>query len=180
MGTCLVTLTENTTVSAVFTEDISQHTLTVITDGTGNGIVASNPDGILCGENCTEPFDDGTPIMLGAASQSGSTFTGWSGGGCSGTDPCEVTMTADTIVTATFTLVHSVIVEKSGAGTGTVIANGIDCGVICENTYDKGTGLMLDAIPDGRSTFAGWQVNGVPSGCVVVIDGPTTVTAIFE
>jgi hypothetical protein len=175
-----VTLSEDTSVFAVFTEDIPQHTLTVIIDGEGNGVVASNPGGILCGEACTEPFDDGTPVTLGAMPQSDSIFSGWSGGGCSGTEPCAVTMTADTMVTATFTPVHTLIIEKAGAGTGTVIADGIDCGVTCENTYDNGTGLMLKAIPDAGSTFIGWEVNGVPSGCLVVIDGPTTITATFE
>jgi hypothetical protein len=37
------------------------------------------------------------------ASPSGSVFTGWSGGGCSGTGPCVVTVTSATTVTATFT-----------------------------------------------------------------------------
>jgi hypothetical protein len=89
-------------------------------------------------------------------------------------------MTTDTMVTATFTPVHTLIVEKAGSGTGTVIADGINCGATCENSYDAGTGLVLKAIPDAGYTFTGWEVNGVPSGCLVVINGPTTVTATFE
>jgi beta-lactam-binding protein with PASTA domain len=38
-----------------------------------------------------------------ATADPGSTFTGWSGGGCSGTSNCVVTLNSDTAVTATFT-----------------------------------------------------------------------------
>ena len=41
--------------------------------------------------------------MLTATADPGSTFAGWSGGGCSGTATCTVTMNSDTAVTATFT-----------------------------------------------------------------------------
>ncbi len=75
---------------------------------------------------------------------------------------------------------YSLIVEKNGTGAGTVIAEGIDCGTTCMNSYDSDTGLIVKAIPDPGSTFVGWEINGVPSGCLVTIDGPTTVTAIFD
>ena len=42
-------------------------------------------------------------MTLTALTNSGSTFSGWSGGGCSGTGTCTVTMNAATSVTATFT-----------------------------------------------------------------------------
>src|SRR5438093_768142 len=41
-------------------------------------------------------------VTLTATPASGSTFTGWSGGGCSGTGSCSVTVTAAVSVTATF------------------------------------------------------------------------------
>jgi len=77
-------------------------TLTVLRSGTGTGTVTSSPGGINCGSDCSESYDQGTSVTLTATPASGSSFTGWSGGGCSGTGTCVVVMNADTEVTATF------------------------------------------------------------------------------
>jgi hypothetical protein len=45
-------------------------------------------------------------VTLRADPSSGSTFAGWSGGGCAGTGACSVTVTGSTQVTATFTASH--------------------------------------------------------------------------
>ena len=45
-------------------------------------------------------------MTLTATPASGSTFAGWSGGGCSGTGTCTVAMSADQNVTATFALIQ--------------------------------------------------------------------------
>jgi len=77
-------------------------TLTISKSGAGNGTVTSSPAGINCGSDCTEDFKVGTKITLKAKADTNSTFTGWSGGGCSGTGTCAVIMNADTAVTAAF------------------------------------------------------------------------------
>jgi hypothetical protein len=80
-------------------------TLTVATDGTGAGRVVSDPAGIDV-TSATAPaaavYDGGSLITLTAVPDAGSVFGGWTGGGCSGTDPCTITLTTDTEVTATF------------------------------------------------------------------------------
>jgi Ca2+-binding RTX toxin-like protein len=81
------------------------HTLTVTKDGTGSGTVTSSPAGIDCGSDCTESYSEGTDVNLTAAAASGSTFAGWTGGGCGGTGACMLTMDANKAVTATFSLV---------------------------------------------------------------------------
>ena len=81
--------------------------LTVATAGSGQGTVNSLPAGIACEGDCSEPYPSGTTVTLTASATAGSTFTGWSGGGCNGTGPCAVTLSANTSATATFSkLMH--------------------------------------------------------------------------
>jgi hypothetical protein len=73
--------------------------------GPGQGTVAISPVGSACSSDCVQGFEDvedGLPLTLSATPQSGSTFTGWSAGACSGTGFCHLTMGGETEVTATF------------------------------------------------------------------------------
>jgi hypothetical protein len=76
--------------------------ISVILDGTGSGTVTSSPAGINCGSVCSNNFDHNTVVTLTAEADPGSTFTGWTGAGCSGTGNCVVTMDTDKTVTAVF------------------------------------------------------------------------------
>lgn len=76
--------------------------LQVTRNGTGSGTVTSSPSGINCGSSCSKSFSSGTTVTLTATPASGSTFAGWSGGGCSGTGPCTTRLSSNTTVTATF------------------------------------------------------------------------------
>jgi len=76
-------------------------TLTVVKAGTGSGYVGG-AGGIDCGPTCSDAFFPSSPVTLLAVPDERSTFTGWSGAGCSRTDQCAFTITADTQVTATF------------------------------------------------------------------------------
>jgi hypothetical protein len=78
--------------------------LTVGKTGTGSGTVASAPAGINCGLDCAESFAAGTVVTLTAVPATGSSFSGWSGGGCTGTSPCVVTGNTAMTVTAGFGL----------------------------------------------------------------------------
>ena len=80
----------------------NQYVLTVESKGLGSGLVIGLPAGIACGTDCEQAFDAGTVVILSATPEAGSTFDGWIGGGCSGTEPCHVRLTADTQVTARF------------------------------------------------------------------------------
>jgi len=81
---------------------IQNFDLTVTRTGIGSGTVSSNPIGIDCGTDCIESYLDGTTVTLTALTDSGSLFGGWSGGGCSGTGPCTVSLTGDTSISAAF------------------------------------------------------------------------------
>jgi len=72
---------------------------------TGSGAVTSSPTGISCGSTCSASFNSGASVTLTETPASGSTFAGWSGGGCSGTSStCVVTMSSSQSVTADFTV----------------------------------------------------------------------------
>jgi hypothetical protein len=76
------------------------YTLSVTKSGTGTGTVSGGS--INCGSTCTTSVTSSAPVTLTATPASGSTFAGWSGGGCSGPGSCTMTMNANTSVTATF------------------------------------------------------------------------------
>lgn len=68
----------------------------------GSGTVTST-GAIDCGATCQANYPLNTGVTLTATPAQGSTFGGWSGGGCSGTQAtCTVTMSAARTVTATF------------------------------------------------------------------------------
>lgn len=94
--------------------------LTVAKDpsGTGTGNVTSSPGGISCGDTCKATFAPNTVITLIASPPSDSSFAGWAGGGCSGTGVCQVTLTADTTVTAKFNILPPVANFTSSTTTG--------------------------------------------------------------
>ncbi len=97
-GSCTIAMNSAMTVTATFnTQAVQTFILTVAKAGTGSGTVTAT--GISCGSDCTETYNNGTAVTLAASATSGSTFTGWSGTGCStGT----VTLSADRTCTATF------------------------------------------------------------------------------
>jgi Divergent InlB B-repeat domain len=80
----------------------TQFPLTVTLAGGGTGSVHDTNFNITCPSDCSAAFDQGSEVVLVASPDSGSTFMGWSGAGCSGTQSCIVTMNADQAVTATF------------------------------------------------------------------------------
>jgi len=105
---CTVTLTANMTVTATFSPVPSGSvTLTVTPAGSGTGTVISGSGGISCGGICAAAFTSGTPVTLTAGADPGTLFAGWSGGGCSGTGPCTVTLVVNTSVRATFSRIFS-------------------------------------------------------------------------
>ena len=63
------------------------------TSGSGGGaIISSSPTAVDCIGACEEQIRSGAAVTLSASPDSGSVFTGWSGGGCAGTGDCTVTM----------------------------------------------------------------------------------------
>lgn len=83
--------------------------ITVTKSGSGTGTITSSPAGISCGGTCSYTFGTPQTVVLTATADSGSIFTSWSGGGCSGTGTCVVSLTGDTTVTATFATTNTIL-----------------------------------------------------------------------
>jgi hypothetical protein len=77
----------------------------------------------------------------------------------------------------------SLTVSKTGTGTGRVASSpaGIDCGTVCQASYDSGTVVTLSAAADAGSTFVSWSGACTGSGaCTVNMTSAQSVTATFN
>jgi hypothetical protein len=167
----------------------SHATYTLTAAKNGAGTVTSSPAGISCGVDCTEVVNDGSSWTLSAAPSTGSTFAGWSGGGCMGTDTCTVTVTADTTVTATFTGPSSTytltvdVLDAQGLGQARITSSpgDIDCtafGGTCSADFSAGTGVTLTLQPGAGAVFNGWLGSCAGQGpiCTLIMNAHTSTT----
>jgi hypothetical protein len=122
-GTAQVTVaTPGATTSNAIPFAINQtYTLAVVKTGTGAGTVTSTPAGIWCGTSCSASFASGNSVVLTAAPEAGTSFSGWTGCDAAVTNQCTVVLTAGRTVTATFaaatdTIPPSVVITAPTAG----------------------------------------------------------------
>jgi hypothetical protein len=112
----------------------------------------------------------------------GQAFVGWSGGGCTGTGTCDVTVAAATTVIARF-VPNRLTVLRTGDVVGTVgsAPAGIACGTRCEATFNAGTNVTLTAATGPAVRLVGWSGAGCSGSgmCVLTLSAPTIVTAEF-
>jgi serine protease AprX len=168
--------------------------LHIIKDGEGTGGVIINPYGIDCGSTCNAYFLDGTVITLTAEANTGSLFSHWSGG-CSGTDEtCQLTITGDLTVTATFSLVNTqqyklkVSRKRTKRGDGDILSE--DGAIICtpdtkqcSALFNHGTFVTLNGQTSYPNTFLGWQPSDLCPGtgpCTTLMDGSKRIKGIFH
>jgi uncharacterized repeat protein (TIGR02543 family) len=162
-GSCTVTISSDKTVIANFA--LVQYTLTTVVSPSGAGAVTPASG---------SKFDHGTQVAVTATANTGYQFTGWSGGGCSGTGACTLTMTGNTTVTATFALVqHTLTPAVSPSGAGAITPS-------VPTKYDYNTLVSVTAAANPGYQFTGWS--GACSGtgaCNVTMTSDKTVTANF-
>ncbi len=127
------------------------YSLTISKNGTGTGTVSNNPSGTT--------FNAGTAVTLTATPDASSVFGSWSGGGCSGTSPtCTVTMSANTSVTATFT-VKTFTVTAGSVTNGTISPSGA-------TTVNYGASRTYTITPAAGYGVTGVTVDGSSVGAV--------------
>ena len=162
----------------VFKLSVSHSTLTVSTNG--NGLVTSTDGFISCPGTCSHSYVDNTQVTLNATPASGWAFSGW-GGACSGTGSCQVTMTQNTSVSASFyQLPVTLTVSVAGNGSVTSTDHFINCPGTCTHVYDPGTQVTLNAAAASGWAFSGWTgaCSGIGS-CTVTMTQNFFLTAVF-
>jgi hypothetical protein len=171
---------------AVVGTDTGVRTVAVTQPASFRGTVTSSPAGIDCDATCSHSFPTGTVVTLHAVAKAGYAFAGWSGGGCSGTSDCTVTLDSDHDVTATFLRAsgsYALGISKGGTGSGSVTSSpaGIDCGSACSASFAPGTQITLSANPNAGSRFTGWSGAGCSGtdSCQLTLDADTSVSAAF-
>ncbi len=155
-------LGRNRSISAIFAVDMWP--LTVEKSGSGSGLVQTQAQDIDCGATCSHTYSNGTEVTLTAVAESGSRFVGWSGGGCSGTTSCTVTMDQAITVTAQFDVITYTITASAGSN-GSITSQ-------CEQVVDAGTSCIYTITADAGYHTANVTVDGVLRGTIDTYEFP--------
>jgi hypothetical protein len=145
----------------------------------GQGQVFTNGSAFCSMGTCGRSLPRAVPITLTATPAIGYRFTGWTGGGCTGMDPCVVPMTGATQVQATFAQIDTLTVTTPTGGR--ITGGGIECGTICSVTFSEPTAVVLTVAPDEDKSFAGWTggCSGTAPTCSITVTGSTAVAVTF-
>lgn len=175
---CTVSVSSYTPVAAEFASN-----LTISLSGDGQGTVTSEPAGIACPGDCSEPFGARRTVTLRATAAAGSGFIGWSGA-CSGDSPtCEVLVDRARQVTAEFSTRFPIRIAFQGSGGGRVRSSppGVDCTSECVGQLPVGSSATISVTPNSDSQFLGW-IGDCAGGdaCTITMDRARNLTARFR
>ncbi|MGD0548535.1 MAG: hypothetical protein ABR991_12000, partial [Terracidiphilus sp.] len=197
--TCNVTMSGNTTVTANYTAvAVTTYTLTVDSTNPASGVAITNSpadNNSLTGGNTsyTLTYNSGASVTLTApATKSGNNFSSWSGGCTSTTVTCNVTLNANTTVTANYTTpvtTYTLTVNSTNPASGVAITNSpADNNSLTGGntsytlTYNSGASVTLTA-PAAKSgnNFSSWSggCTSTTVTCNVTLSANTTVTANY-
>ena len=184
-GACRLTVTDTTTVGALFSAVPDGRSVTVKVEG--EGTVVSYPAGISCGagKRCDATFKRSVDLVLSAAAAPRHRFADWSGD-CAGSDRCRVERgTSPASAVARFVAdagAPRLSVSVEGDGSGRVVSrqSGIDCGEQCAASFKRGTQVVLVPVAVPGSHFAGWSERACDESCTVTLDRDREVVARFK
>jgi uncharacterized repeat protein (TIGR01451 family) len=160
--------------------------------GKGSGMVTSNPAGIDCGTDCSEPFmKKGVKVTLTATPDSNSIFSGWSGACSKKTSSIVVTIGAKKMTcTVNFNKIPSAFVLTIGQveggqvtidppGTTTACTRGKATCV----SYPAETRVVLTAEPSEGYVIDRWEGDcafvGVTPTCSLTMNAPKKVDLLL-
>ena len=142
-----------------------------VSAGTG-GVVSVN--GVT--GNYNRSVQNGTVLTLAATPNAGYVFSGWSDG--NNNNPRNLTVSANTTLTATFTAIPSYTVSISAGNNGSVSVNGVSGDY--SGTVLSGTTLTLVATPNTDYQFDEWSDGNTDNPRTITVTGNITLTASFE
>lgn len=162
-----ITITQNTTITATFSEQAPSPTYVLALDIQGEGKVAVYPAG---------PYHAGQMITVTAIPTLGWSFVGWRGPLSGLANPATFTISNSMVLTTTFiqTPVGSNILLVRTNGNGTVA-------ISTTSTFTQGEIIQLTALPDPNWRFVRWggalanDVNPI----TITITGNLTIAADF-
>jgi hypothetical protein len=194
---CTVTVSANTTVTANYAVPVP-YTLTVNSTNPSSGVVitASPSDNNSKSSGSTSfvlTYNSGTAITLTAPATSGSnTFSSWTGCTSASTETCNVTLSANTTVTANYTVpvvTYNLTVDSTNPSSGVAITvtpadnnSATNGSTSFMRNYNSGTAVTLTApATSGSNTFSSWTGCASTSSetCNVTLSANTTVTANY-
>jgi hypothetical protein len=150
------------------------------TQAHGAGTIASSDSAINCGASCLHLYSKGSAATLTATAASGAAFTQRLGGCAGQANPCKISVSGYTAVSADFQSPISVSVAGSGAVTSTPA--GINCPGTCTATFPARSAISLTAKAGAGKAFDGWSGNcsGTATTCNLVINAAEAVGAQFS
>lgn len=160
-----VTMTESKTITANFVT-VGEFTLTTAANGPGQ--VLANP---------TQPsYGFGDVVTLTATADAGYAFIGWSGDLAGTENPAALTITKDSVVTATFTQDNLYTLAVTPVGPGSVTIDP------ARAAYAQDQLVTLTAVPQVGYRFAGWSGDhgGTANPATVKMTKNTAIIATFE
>ena len=180
-GSCVLTITESLTATAVFSGPASTYGVSVFA---ANGAsIRSDLAGINCGFECNASFEEGTTVTFSYSLATDFSFDGWTGD-CAFADmqpTCELTMDSSKQISINTTQAEFYSLDVNVPADGITVYSdlfGIDFGNNSSATFQEGSMVTLFYNLEDGYQFDGWSGDCSGSGnCTLTMDGTKTVTA---
>jgi uncharacterized repeat protein (TIGR02543 family) len=163
---------------------ITVNPATVIVDGnktiTANfvpayTITASATNGTIITSPAQSSYSQGTAVSITAQPASGYRFNGWVGVPETTSNPANITMNADRIISANFVL-DSLLSLSTSATNGSITLSPPG------GAYSFGTTVTVTAVANANFIFGNWagDLSGSTNSTTIVMNGNRSISAVFQ